>query len=253
MTDPQLDEQLEEIQRDETSLETQIGELRAKIAGADSIGANMGSAETLLEKLGKRLTGTLSWEQKRRLVEILVASIRVHTTESFGVKQAEITVNYRFSQPDQIVPVVLPQSYGTGKVVRIPVKPETIGDHIRLRRLGSKLIQKEVAEEIGVELTSVHNWESNRSVPEVRYMPAIIRFLGYNPLPDATGWGQRLIRQRTILGLSQKESARQLGVDPCTLARWERGEREPTGRFLSRVKGVLAVDAILAAGGQLAG
>ena len=28
----------------------------------------------------------------------------------------------------------------------------------------------------------------------------------------------------------------QIGVDPSTLARWERGEREPTGAFLERVK-----------------
>ena len=35
------------------------------------------------------------------------AGVRVDTTESFGVKQAEITVNYRFSQPDQALPVVL--------------------------------------------------------------------------------------------------------------------------------------------------
>jgi transcriptional regulator with XRE-family HTH domain len=58
-------------------------------------------------------------------------------------------------------------------------------------------------------------------------MPAIIRFLGYNPLPSAEGWGERLVQQRTIQGLSQKQSAAHMGVDQGTLARWERGEREP--------------------------
>lgn len=38
-----------------------------------------------------------------------------------------------------------------------------------------------------------------------------------------------MVRHRTSLGLSQKESARRLHVDPSTLAKWERGEREPTG------------------------
>jgi transcriptional regulator with XRE-family HTH domain len=37
------------------------------------------------------------------------------------------------------------------------------------------------------------------------------------------------------LGLSQKESAKSMIVDQSTLARWERGEREPTGTFLTRV------------------
>ena len=46
----------------------------------------------------------------------------------------------------------------------------------------------------------------------------------------------RGVRQRTRLGLSQKESAERLGVDPGTLARWERGEREPQGGFLKLVE-----------------
>jgi transcriptional regulator with XRE-family HTH domain len=66
-------------------------------------------------------------------------------------------------------------------------------------------------------------------------MPAIIRFLGYNPLPPAKSMGGRLVRQRTALGLTQKESAKCVAVDPSTLAKWERGEREPQGAFLGRV------------------
>ena len=41
----------------------------------------------------------------------------------------------------------------------------------------------------------------------------------------------RLVLGRTALGLSQKESAAQIGVDQGTLAKWEREEREPHGRF----------------------
>jgi transcriptional regulator with XRE-family HTH domain len=244
LTDADLDEQLEEIGKEETALEVQIVELRGKIAGADSISANIGSAQALLEKLGKRLDGTLSWEQKRRLIEILVAGVRVDTTESFGVKQTDITVNYRFGQPDQAVPVVLPQSYSTGRVIRIPTQPQTVGDHIRLRRLGLKLLQRDVAEQLGVEITSIHNWEGNASIPEIRYMPAIIRFLGYNPLPETNTLAEQLVRQRTSLGLSQKESAGRIGVDPSTLAKWERGERAPAGEFLEQVRRFLQEGAV---------
>ena len=91
-----------------------------------------------------------------------------------------------------------------------------------------------------MDKTSVFNWEANTSTPEIRYMPAIIRFLGYNPLPAATAWGDRLVRQRTSLGLSQKESAGRIGVDPGTLAKWERGEREPAGVFAKRAERFLA-------------
>ena len=76
-----------------------------------------------------------------------------------------------------------------------------------------KMLQKDVAEQLGVDKTSVFNWEANTSAPEIRYMPAIIRFLGYNPLPEADGWRGRLVRYRTTLGMTQKEAAGQLGVD----------------------------------------
>ncbi|MGA2186647.1 MAG: helix-turn-helix transcriptional regulator [Bryobacteraceae bacterium] len=82
----------------------------------------------------------------------------------------------------------------------------------------------------------MHNWEVNAASPRIEYMPAVIGFLGYNPLPQASGWAERLVRQRTTLGLSQKNVARRLGVDPGTLAEWERGEREPGGALLARVK-----------------
>ncbi len=98
------------------------------------------------------------------------------------------------------------------------------------------MLQKDVAEQIGVDKTSVFNWEANSASPEIRYMPAIIGFLGYNPLPEADTLGERLVRHRTSLGLSQKEAARRLGVDPSTLARWERGEREPAGGLLGRAE-----------------
>ena len=45
-------------------------------------------------------------------------------------------------------------AYSTGRVVRIPVQPKTVGDHIRLKRLGLKLFQRDVAKELGVDTTA---------------------------------------------------------------------------------------------------
>jgi transcriptional regulator with XRE-family HTH domain len=45
---------------------------------------------------------------------------------------------------------------------------------------------------------------------------------------------------RTSLGLSQKASVREVGVDLSTLARWERDEKKPTGMDLIRVERFLA-------------
>jgi len=163
----------------------------------------------------------------------------VETVECWGVKQSNITVTYRFSPHDQPIPLVLPQSYGAVSAIGIPTELRTVGDHLRRRRLVRKMLQKQVAEQIGVDKTSIHNWETGVTGPGFEYMPAIIRFLGYNPLPEGNGWGERLLRRRTSLGISQEASAKRLGLDPSTLARWERGEREPTGALLSRVMGFL--------------
>jgi transcriptional regulator with XRE-family HTH domain len=56
------------------------------------------------------------------------------------------------------------------------------------------------------------------------------------PIPAADTLAEQLVRQRTSLGLSQKEAAGRMGVDPSTLAKWERGEREPANGFLARVE-----------------
>jgi transcriptional regulator with XRE-family HTH domain len=239
LAEAELDEQMDEIGKEETALEVQIAELGGRIAGADSIARNLSSAQALLAQLRKRLDEPIAWEQKRRLIEVLVAGVRVDTVEEGGVKQTKTTVTYKFSQPDQPMPVVLPQSYNAGAVIRIPTEPHTIGDHIRRERLARRMFQREVAEEIGVDTTSIFNWEGNRSSPEVRYMPAIIDFLGYDPRPQANTLAEKLIRQRTSLGLSQKEFAKCLGFDASTLAKWEQGKREPQGTFLVRVKGFL--------------
>jgi site-specific DNA recombinase len=240
LDDKALDAQMDEIGREETALERQLEELRGKVISAESIAVTVSSAEALLAKLRKRLDVPVSWAIKRQLVEILVANIRVDTTESWGVKQAGITVNYRFAQPSNVMPVVVTQAYTGNARVRIPTELRTIGDHIRRKRLTLKLTQEQVAERLGVTTASIYNWESDDSKPSVPYIPAIIEFLGYNPLPPATTLGERLVRHRTSLGLPQSESARRIGVDPGTLARWERGKRAPTGAFIALVRKYLA-------------
>ena len=62
-----------------------------------------------------------------------------------------------------------------------PAKLETVGDHLRKRRLDLGLWQKQVAEQIGVTTCTITNWELNRTEPEIRYYPPIIDFLSYVP------------------------------------------------------------------------
>lgn len=116
-----------------------------------------------------------------------------------------------------------------------PTALRTYGDHIRAKRLDLGLIQKQVAEQIGVDETSIYNWESNRVEPAVRFIPRIHHFLGYCPYTPGllvTGW-LKLVRQG--LGYSQARMARALGIDEDTLKRWEAGRRRPSGEYRGRI------------------
>lgn len=72
------------------------------------------------------------------------------------------------------------------------------------RRLTLKRTQEQVRERLGVTSASVYNvsiqswWESYDSKPSVAYIPAIVEFLGYDPLPTATTLAGRLVRHREI-------------------------------------------------------
>jgi transcriptional regulator with XRE-family HTH domain len=105
-----------------------------------------------------------------------------------------------------------------------PKAPITLGDHFRKRRLDLKLLQKDVGKLLGVDETTIWNWENNRSGPQLRLIPRIINFLGYDPLgPLPRSIGERLLKYRKRHGLSQKKLAKILAIDPATLSRLERG------------------------------
>jgi len=60
-------------------------------------------------------------------------------------------------------------------------------------------------------------------------LPAIIAFLGYNPLPPPpTSIGVQLKAARIAAGLTRRQLAAQVGVHLGTLAEWERGEAWPS-------------------------
>jgi transcriptional regulator with XRE-family HTH domain len=121
-----------------------------------------------------------------------------------------------------------------------PKQFKTLGDHIRKRRLDLGLFQKQVAEQIEVSEATIWNWECNESSPQIHLLPQILKFLGYDPFPPSSGSiGETLVLTRRHLGLTQQAMAERLGVDPTTLARWERGKGRPSIKdltILSRLK-----------------
>jgi DNA-binding transcriptional regulator YiaG len=117
----------------------------------------------------------------------------------------------------------------------------TLGDHIRARRLNLNLLQMQVADQFGVHEQTITNWERNASSPEIRYIPTILTFLEYDPFPPAQSLSERLATVRKMLGLSQQSLALVLGVDPGTCQSWEAGQHEPTRKRVELIERFLSV------------
>jgi transcriptional regulator with XRE-family HTH domain len=114
----------------------------------------------------------------------------------------------------------------------------TLGDHLRKRRLDLGLPQREVAEMLGVAESTICGWEVGRTSPQLRFIPRIITFLGYDPLDEVSHetLGERIVATRQRLGMTQRQLARALGVDPTTVGRWERGAGKPSRSLKERLE-----------------
>ena len=135
-----------------------------------------------------------------------------------------------FCQTILKAPRPLPSAY--------PRELKTLGDHLKKKRLDSKILQRKVAQVLGADETSICNWENNRTSPALRVIPCIIDSLGYSLADDMSdrSLGDRILGYRRMHGVSQKELARQLGVDAGALSRWEKGRYVPAERFLEALK-----------------
>lgn len=107
------------------------------------------------------------------------------------------------------------------KGISYPENPQTLGEFIRRQRIDHGLLQREVAELIGIDSDTLSGWELGRAAPEVRYRPAIYAFLGFCPFDSSWSFGQRLRAAREAQGLSVEHAGRVLGLDSGTIRRAE--------------------------------
>jgi transcriptional regulator with XRE-family HTH domain len=107
-----------------------------------------------------------------------------------------------------------------------PEFPITVGDHIRKKRMGLGLLQREVAEIIGVTESSIWNREHGTET-EMQYNHSIIKFPGYFPFdcPDDTVW--RLAWYKRAMGMNLDHLGEAMGRDPEQLSDWLSGRHNP--------------------------
>lgn len=71
---------------------------------------------------------------------------------------------------------------------------------------------------------TVLNWEKGYTEPPVESLPALVGFLGYDPLPEPKTLAERLYGKRRAMGWTIRQAADMLGVDPGTWKDWESGK-----------------------------
>jgi len=124
---------------------------------------------------------------------------------------------------------------------RYPKELETIGDHLRKRRLDLRLRQKDLGALVGVAKPTVDAWENRCTRPEGPVLRKLVEFLGYEP--DEAVSPTTLVRQltelRRELRLARSEIAEMLGMSYEALWAWETGRRRPRGRSISILRDFL--------------
>jgi transcriptional regulator with XRE-family HTH domain len=124
-----------------------------------------------------------------------------------------------------------------------PASLHHIGHHILKRRLDLGLPQKEAARRLGVHPGGLENWECGWTRPADRFMPAVIRFLGYNPSPEPRTIGGLVAYERIARGWSRKRLASRALVDEATVRRIENDTPHLARRPMVAVLAALQIDA----------
>ena len=120
------------------------------------------------------------------------------------------------------------------------LKPETLGQHLRSRRLVLNLTQAQAALHLNTLREQYDRWERDEVVPEVSMWPRLIHFFGHYPsnCQSPADW---VLRARRTLGLSQFAIGRKVGIIAETIRKWEHGKAEPPPDLLHRFQEMIQV------------
>ena len=144
------------------------------------------------------------------------------------------TFSYFSESSQQAHKIEIP--YEIQQSIELTQEPVSLGDHLRCRRHELGLYQKDVAVQIGVTTSTIWNWENGWSSIALGYIPKIITFLGYNPLPRPGGLMERLAWYKQVKGLTLEQLSAEMGRDPEQLADWLGGRHIPCQRNREEVQ-----------------
>ena len=117
-------------------------------------------------------------------------------------------------------------------VPNLTTPPENLPDKLRYYRQRAGLLQKEVADRLGIDRNTYSRYElpTRGRYPEEK-LKALAELYGLTQNELSDGYNEFLKNQGSIigekrrdLGLTQKEFAKRVGTKLANLKRWERGE-----------------------------
>ena len=101
------------------------------------------------------------------------------------------------------------------------------------------LLQREVAEIIGVTESSIWNWEHGVE-PDRHSVPKIVQFLDYIPFPYPDDTIDRLAWYKKVHGLTLNELGQQMHRHPDQLQEWLSKARHPFQKNRDNIEKFLA-------------
>lgn len=102
-------------------------------------------------------------------------------------------------------------------------RPKTLGEYLKKRRRELGLLQREVADRMGINHFTYINWENDKTKPVSSQFRPVIDFLGFDPTPAPATLAERLAAKRRATGITFEQAAQRLGWDPGTLTRYLNG------------------------------
>lgn len=119
---------------------------------------------------------------------------------------------------------------------------DTLGEQLQRKRIELGLLQRELADELGVSRYTIMKIENNRDI-SLDIKVDIIKKLSLDPEDDyisflCSGFGSIIRKERARLELTQSELANKLGVSRKTISFWEKEYSLPS--FENHIK-ILAV------------
>ncbi len=229
-----LTARLEQIENQIPEVQGEMDFLKIELISTDEI---INESKDLYSKWNELL-----FEEKRKITENITKKITIGKDDvsiqlSYLPASSEMTAN---KQRNLMYALPFCEIHLHAKKPLNPAYPKslnTIGDHIKKRRLDLGLTQRQLASRLEVKSDTIVNWEKNYGTIMIHLIPRIIDFLGYVPFnTDFKDLKDKLIFYRKLSGLSQEKLAALLQVDESTVASWEKGEHKPSKKLLYKLK-----------------